>query len=191
MVRAAGTVNRKVAVFGKAGYTGVQINKELLKVGLAPTFCLRPMYRQNPVLTEMLEPVVTALGYELLGIEHIKQGRHSLLRLYIDSEDGINIDDCTRVSEQVTGILDVKDPIKGAYNLEVSSPGFDRPLFTLDQFRRFLGHRAKVVLRDKIANRRKLSGEIVAVGEDDVEIAEDGAHHLIPADSIERAHLVA
>lgn len=160
-------------------------------MGLAPTFCLRPMYRQNPVLTEMLEPVVTALGYELLGIEHIKQGRHSLLRLYIDSENGINIDDCARVSEQVTGVLDVKDPIKGAYNLEVSSPGFDRPLFTLDQFRRFLGHQAKIILREKVANRRRFSGEIIAVGDDDVEIATDGVHHLILADNIERAHLVA
>lgn len=81
-------------------------------------------------LTEMITAPVEALGFELVGIEFIR-GRTSTLRIYIDSEDGINVDDCADVSHQVSAVLDVEDPITVAYNLEVSSPGLDRPLFTI------------------------------------------------------------
>ena len=148
------------------------------------------MYRQNTVLLELLEPVVNALGFELLGIEQLSAGRETLLRLYIDSEAGINLDDCARVSEQVTGILDVNDPIKGSYNLEISSPGFDRPLFTLEQFRRFMGAVVRLQLHQKIAGRRKFVGEIVAVNENSVEISMEGSKFEIPAENIEKARLV-
>ncbi len=97
------------------------------------------MYKQNQVLVELLQPVVSAMGYEMLGIEQIPQGRDSLVRVYIDSETGISLDDCERVSDQVTGVLDVEDPVKGSYRLEITSPGLDRPLFTLEQCRRYLG----------------------------------------------------
>ena len=138
----------------------------------------------------MLEPVVNALGYELLGIEQLAKGRETLLRIYIDSETGINLDDCARVSEQVTGILDVNDPIKGSYNLEISSPGFDRPLFTLEHFRRFLGQKVRLQLHQKIAGRRKFVGEITAVNEDSVEINMEGSVYQVTAGNIEKARLV-
>lgn len=98
-------------------------------------------------LQALLAPVVEALGYECWGVEFISQGRHSVLRVYIDRPEGILIDDCEAVSRQVSGILDVEDPISGEYTLEVSSPGMDRPLFTLEQFAKHAGEQVKIRLR--------------------------------------------
>ncbi len=161
-----------------------------LKVGLAPTFCFRLMYRQNQKLINLLEPVVTGLGYELLGIEYLSGGHNALLRLYIDSEAGITVDDCVTVSQQVTGVLDVEDPIRGAYELEVSSPGLDRLLFTLEQIRQHAGSIVSLKLHEKIEGRRRLQGEITSVNENDVSIRVEGTDYLIPAQAIEKARLV-
>lgn len=148
------------------------------------------MYRQNSQLLELLQPVVDRLGYELLGIEQVARGKDSLIRLYIDSETGIRLDDCERVSEQVSGVLDVRDPIRGSYRLEVSSPGLDRPLFTLEQFRRFRGHKVRVSLHRKLEGRRKLIGEIQSAGTDSVVINVDGDSYEVTADNIDKARLV-
>lgn len=148
------------------------------------------MHRQHNELIELLEPVVTALGYEMLGIEYFRQKDGSMLRLYIDNDVGITIDDCTRVNNQVIGVLDVHDPIKEKYFLEISSPGLDRPLFTLQQFQRYLGEKVKMKLREKVEERRKIKGVIKAVEETAVLISEDGVDYLIPADAIDSAHLV-
>src|SRR5210317_906283 len=90
-----------------------------------------PMATKDQQIAELLESSVAALGFELWGVEYLSQGRHSTLRVYIDAEDGITVDDCARVSEQVGSVLDVEDPINGEYTLEVSSPGMDRLLFRL------------------------------------------------------------
>ena len=87
------------------------------------------MYPREERLRRLLEPAVEGFGYELLGVQLLAQGHHSKLRVYIDSEEGITVDDCARVSHQVSGVLEVEDPIPGQYTLEVSSPGMDRPLF--------------------------------------------------------------
>ena len=137
----------------------------------------------------MLQPVISALGYELWGVEHIPRGRSSLLRVYIDNVAGITLDDCARVSGQVAGILDVHDPIRGAYDLEVSSPGLDRPLFNLEQFARYLGYPVRIRLAGKIDGRKKLSGVIDGVNGDLVRINEDGRIFDIPAVSIEKANI--
>ena len=179
-----------MAVCCKHSYTNQYINV-VLKVGLEPTFCFSRMYRQNNELLELLEPVVHGMGYELLGIDYICRGRNSLLRIYIDSETGITLQDCERVSNQVAGILDVNDPVKGSYTLEVSSPGFDRPLFTLDQFRRYIGHDARLHLHHKIAGRRRITGVISSVTNDGVGIMADGTHYQIDADNIDKARLIA
>jgi ribosome maturation factor RimP len=149
------------------------------------------MNRQHNELTELLGPVVTALGYEMLGIEYFKQKDGSMLRLYIDNDAGITIEDCTRVNHQVIGVLDVHDPIKEKYFLEISSPGLDRPLFTLEQFQRFLGQKVKVKLREKIEDRRKITGVIKAVEETAVLVGGVADDYLIPADMIDSAHLVS
>ena len=90
------------------------------------------MASKGQQIASMLRATVEALGYELWGVEYLSQGRHSVVRVYIDSENGINVDDCASVSEQVGGVLDVEDPIRGEYTLEVSSPGMDRLLFELE-----------------------------------------------------------
>ena len=110
----------------------------------------------------MITAPVEALGFELVGIGFIR-GRTSTLRIYIDSEDGINVDDCADVSHQVSAVLDVEDPITVAYNLEVSSPGLDRPLFTAEHYARFVGAEVTLVLRMAVQNRRKWQGVIKAV----------------------------
>ena len=80
-------------------------------------------------LYEIITPVVEGLEYELVGIEYLPQGKHSLLRVYIDQEAGIALEDCSKVSHQISAVMDVEDPISSNYNLEVSSPGLERPLF--------------------------------------------------------------
>ena len=179
-----------MAVCGKRSYTNC-VFIAVLKVGLEPTFCFSQMFRQNIELLDLLEPVVHGLGYELLGIDFINRGRSSLLRIYIDSATGITLKDCEQVSEQVAGVLDVNDPIRGSYNLEVSSPGFDRPLFTLEQFRRYIGHDACLQLHNKIAGRRRLTGVISSVDENCVEMNVDGTNYRIDAGNINRARLIA
>ena len=97
-------------------------------------------------LQALLAPVVEALGYECWGLEYMSQGRHSLLRIYIDHANGVLVEDCEKVSRQVSGVLDVEDPISSEYTLEVSSPGMDRPLFTLELFAKHAGELVKIKL---------------------------------------------
>ena len=148
------------------------------------------MYKQNKQLVSLIGPVVDAMGYELLGIEYINQGRFSLLRLYIDKDGGIGLADCENVSHQVTGILDVEDPIQGKYNLEVSSPGLDRPLFTLEQFKRHLGEEVRLNLATKLDGRKKFNGRIADVVNECVVIEAEGNRIEIPAEAIQQARII-
>lgn len=141
-------------------------------------------------VTELLEPVVTAMGYELVGVEYLAQGRHSLLRLYIDSENGVTLDDCERVSHQSSGVLDVEDPIAGVYNLEVSSPGLDRPLMKLEHFQRFVGHKIKLVAQAPINGQRRFTGLLSAVRDQDVVLEVDGIEVVIPFDAVDKANII-
>jgi len=159
-------------------------------VGPWPIFCFRHMYKQNKNLVDLITPVVVAMGYELLGIEHLKQGKFSLVRLYIDKEDGINLSDCESVSHQVTGILDVEDPIQGTFNLEVSSPGLDRPIFTLDQFRRHMGEIVRVNLVSKQDERRKFTGKLKNVGDSYIIIESDMGDVTLSEDNMDSARIV-
>ena len=141
-------------------------------------------------LQAMLAPVVGALGYECWGIEFISQGRHSLLRVYIDHANGIQVDDCEKVSRQVSGVLDVEDPISSEYTLEVSSPGMDRPLFTLEQFAKHAGEQVKIKLRSPFEGRRNFQGLLKGVEEQDVIVQADEHEYLLPVDSIEKANII-
>lgn len=138
----------------------------------------------------VIAPVVTALGYELVGVEYLGQGRHSLLRVYIDSEDGITLDDCSRVSHQLSGVLDVEDVVRGQYDLEVSSPGLDRPLFTEEHFRRFEGHQIKLRSSSPIDGQRKFRGLLCGVEDGAVQVEVDGKRIAMPLASIDKANLV-
>ena len=113
-------------------------------------------------LHDLVQPSVEAMGVELWGVEYLSQGRRSMLRIFIESDKGITVDDCERVSRQVSGVLDVEDPIAGEYTLEVSSPGADRMLFTLDQYQRFIGEQVSVRLRAPFDWRRNFKGLLKA-----------------------------
>ncbi len=148
------------------------------------------MRKSEALIADLITPTVEALGLILWGIEHGKQGKYSLLRIYIDSEEGITIDDCERVSRQVSAILDVEDPITGEYTLEVSSPGVDRPLFTEQQFAAYLGEMVSVRTRGPIEGRRKFKGTIVEVSDGTVVLEIDGESYQLPHTEIEKASLV-
>jgi ribosome maturation factor RimP len=142
-------------------------------------------------LQQILAPAVSALGYELLGVERNQSGRHCLLRVYIDQESGITIEDCEKVSHQVSGVLDVEDPIKTAYTLEVSSPGLDRPLFTRAHFERFMGHDIKLRLTTPLNNRRVFTGTLHSMIDDDIILIVDGTSYQLALANIDKANLVA
>lgn len=141
-------------------------------------------------LQALLAPVVEALGYQCWGVEFISQGRHSLLRVYIDLPDGVLIEDCEKVSRQISGVLDVEDPIPGEYTLEVSSPGMDRPLFTLEQFAAHVGDQVKIRLRSPYEGRRNFQGLLRGVEEQDVVVQVDEHEYLLPIDSIDKANII-
>lgn len=148
------------------------------------------MSKFDEKLTEMLTPPVEALGFELLGIEFVRAGKHSTLRIYIDSPNGINVDDCADVSHQVSAVMDVEDPISTEYNLEVSSPGLDRPLFKEQHYLDIVGQEASVRLRIPMGNRRNFKGEVTAVENGMVKIKVDGEVFELVIGNIEKGNLV-
>jgi ribosome maturation factor RimP len=121
--------------------------------------------------------------------EYLSQGRHSLLRVYIEGENGITVDDCAAVSEQVGSVLDVEDPISGEYTLEVSSPGVDRLLFRLDQFPGYAGELVELRLRSAFEGRRKFKGILQGIEGEDVVIRVDDHEYLLPYSAIEKARV--
>ncbi|MEL0629979.1 ribosome maturation factor RimP [Psychromonas aquatilis] len=141
-------------------------------------------------LTEMLAPSVEDLGYELVGIEYIRAGKHSMLRVYIDQEAGILVDDCAAVSRQVSAIMDVEDPITNEYTLEVSSPGLERPLFTAPQYAAFIGEEVKIQLRMPIQNRRRWKGVISSVDGEIISVAVEGKEERFALSNIQKANIV-
>ena len=148
------------------------------------------MYRKSVNLDSLLGPVIADMGYVCWGIEHSRQGRASLLRVYIDSEAGVTLDDCERVSNRVSGVLDVEDPIAGEYRLEVSSPGLDRLLFTPAQYEQFIGETVKVSLSGMHEMRKRITGRIDGVAGNTVILNDAGKEFHIPLDVIDRARLV-
>ncbi len=148
------------------------------------------MQRNLTELWDLLEPIVTALGYELVEIEYQPSTRHGVLRLYIDSEDGIQLEDCSAVSNQVSALLDVEDPIPGHYNLEVSSPGMDRPLRGIKDYERFTGELVNIKTGMAIDGRRNFKGRLRGIEGDEITIECDGQQFLLPLASIEKARLV-
>ena len=142
-------------------------------------------------LQEMLQGAIEDLGCELWGIECQRAGRFMTVRLFIDKEGGVTVDDCADVSRQVSAILDVEDPIADKYNLEVSSPGLDRPLFTLPQFERYIGQDIAVHLRIPVMERRKWQGKLECIENDMVTLIVDGQEQVLVFGNIQKANVVA
>jgi ribosome maturation factor RimP len=138
----------------------------------------------------LAEPVLATMGYELVGVEHVVQGGRPTLRIYIDKPAGITVDDCQRVSEQVSALLDVEEAVHGSYCLEVSSPGLERPLFEAKHFVQFTGERAKIRMKSLINGRRKFDGVIQGLQDNQVLIAEQDQVVALPLEDIDKAHLV-
>jgi ribosome maturation factor RimP len=140
-------------------------------------------------IESLLVPTIEALGFELWGLELLSQGRHSLLRLYVDGENGVNVDDCAAVSRQVSAVMDVEDPITGEYTLEVSSPGVDRLLFRLDQYPAYVGEWIELRLRVPFEGRRKLKGTLKGLEGEDVVVQVDDQEFLLPHGVIDKAQV--
>lgn len=145
----------------------------------------------DETLNGLIEPVVIGLGYQLWGIEKVQQGRRVTLKIYIDAEDGVTIEDCAKVSRQVSGLLDVEDPISGDYLLEVSSPGIDRRLFKPEHFDLCKGEKIQVTLRQAFEGRRKWKGVLCGLDEGDAVLRVDDTQEIVlPLASIERARVL-
>lgn len=149
------------------------------------------MATRTSILTELFEPVVKALGYQLWGVEYISQGRYSTVRVYIEKDGGVGIEDCAETSRQISGILDVEDPISGEYTLEVSSPGLDRILFNIDHFKEYAGNHVKLRLTESFDGRRNFSGLIKAIVDDEVLLIIGDEEYTLPYELIEKANLVS
>ncbi len=147
-------------------------------------------------LRELLAPICIDAGYELVEVELVQSQNGAVLRVFIDYPEGaektISFDECTSLSREVSAVLDVEDPIASAYELEVSSPGLDRPLRSAAHFRRFLGSEAKVLLQDGLDGRRKFKGTLVSVSDDDttVTIDVDDTHFALPLADLTSARLI-
>jgi ribosome maturation factor RimP len=140
-------------------------------------------------LNELLGPLVSDLGYELWELEYAPRAGGALLRLYIDSPDGISLEDCERVSRAVSERLDSDDPIPGHYTLEVSSPGLDRVLRTPAHFERFAGERVRVEMTRPIDGRKRFSGQLLAATEREITLDVDGGRVNLPIGEIHKARL--
>jgi ribosome maturation factor RimP len=141
----------------------------------------------------LINPVICDMGYELLGLEYVSSGKYSVLRVYIDSDSGVGINDCESISRQVSAIMDVEDPISGQYNLEVSSPGIERPLFTIDHYRLFLGNYISLRLYRPMGGRRKFTGSIGSISEanNTIELVTELGPVTMDLNLIEKANLIA
>ena len=141
-------------------------------------------------LTDMIRPAVEALDYELWGVEFVRAGKFSTLRVYIDSPNGIGVDDCADVSYQVSALLDVEDPINAEYNLEVSSPGMERPFFEAEQMQPYIGETIAFELNVAQQNKRKFRAQLMAVEADQVRLSVDNETLQVSMRDVKKAHLV-
>ncbi|MFK5893391.1 MAG: ribosome maturation factor RimP [Pseudomonadota bacterium] len=149
-------------------------------------------------LQELIGPIVKGMKFEFVGLEYLPKGQGSLLRIYIDHPDGINVDNCADISRQISAVLDVEDPIQSEYTLEVSSPGVERPLFTKEHYQQFMGKEVKLSLFRPLAtsNRKKFKGTIEQVEESEsgealIIIEMDKEQYQLPLSNIKQANIVA
>ncbi len=149
------------------------------------------MTKKERELEALLAPTVQAHGCEIWGIEYHPTGRgRSTLKVFIDSSDGITIDDCERVSSQIGALLDVEDRIFGSYRLEVSSPGLDRTLFRREQYLASVGEQVDVRLALPFDGRRHFKGQLAGVEDDDVVVRAGEDEYLLPFQHIQRTRIV-
>ncbi len=138
---------------------------------------------------QLAEPQVSGLGLELVDVEYVKEGAHWYLRIYIDKEGGVDIDDCTAVSLKMSEILDRENPIPQAYMLEVSSPGIERPLRKREDYEKYKDELVSVYTTEPFNGFSSFTGNLVGLVENNVVLEYEGQEITIPFDLVERAHL--
>ena len=141
-------------------------------------------------LVNLIEPIVEGLGYECVGVDYNPHPKNGLLRVYIDAELGILIEDCSKVSQQISAMLDVEDPIPDNYSLEVSSPGMDRPFFKLSQFEQYLGSTVTVNLYAPVDGRKRITGDIIQVADSLITLKEGEKIYQVAFAAMSKARLV-
>ena len=144
----------------------------------------------SAVIDDLVSPIVLALDLELWGCELVRQGKYSLIRVYIDRESGVDISDCEKVSRQVSAVFEVEEPITEEYTLEVSSPGLERPLFRLEQFRKYVGSIIQLRMKKPQDGRKKFKGDLVRVDDDSIVLSVDGGEVEFQYTNIDKANLI-
>jgi len=143
-------------------------------------------------LTALFEPVIQSMGYELVGVEFQGSVQHGTLRVYIDHENGIGVDDCVAISQQISAILDVEEPIQQAYDLEVSSPGLNRPLFKPADYELFTDRMVKIKMAVPVDGRRNFKGVIQGVKQSKiVQVMVDNESYELLINDIAKANLIS
>jgi len=158
------------------------------------------MRRDQTHLWELFEPVVNGMGFDLVEIEHFPNPKHGVLRLYIDKpesaasdgkkSEGVVIEDCSAVSRQISALIDVEEPIRGQFNLEVSSPGLDRPLRRVKDFQRFTGSLVKLKTVMPLDGQRNFKGRLLEANDEAVVIETETEELSLPMNAIEKARIV-
>lgn len=142
-------------------------------------------------IVELVKPSIEALGYEFWGLELSGSSkRKSLLRIYIDHEQGISVEDCEKVSRQLSRVLDVENPIHGEYMLEISSPGIDRALFYKEQYPAYCGEKLSIRTQLPIDGQRNFKGVLVKAFDDKILLLEDDKEVSIDFSNIQKAHII-
>jgi ribosome maturation factor RimP len=142
-------------------------------------------------LIELARSTIEPMGFEVAGVQLVSAGKHGkMLRIYIDSPQGIMLDDCATVSRQMSAVLDVEDPIMGNYDLEVSSPGLDRPLFFIEHFERFAGQKVTLRTTGSHHGRRKFKGKLLGIDGEDIQLEVEGELMRLPFSDIDSARIV-
>ncbi len=144
---------------------------------------------KEKLLSQLIKPVIQDLGFVLWGVEYLPQKNSAILRVFIDHENGVNVNDCANCSREISGILEVEDPINGAYVLEVSSPGMDRVLFNTEQFSQYIGEYVIVKLAQPVMGARNIKGTIESVNEEEIIVANEVMEYGFDMANVMKARL--
>lgn len=141
-------------------------------------------------IVPIVEPVIVGMGYDFWGMECQISSNTAQVRIFIDRNEGISLDDCSRVSQQLSAVLDVEDPVEVPYTLEISSPGINRKLFTVAQMKNAVGDKVKVKTTWPINERRNIRGMLKAANDEQVTVVtQEGEEFLVPIEAIKNAKL--
>ena len=166
------------------------IHARILYLRLGPLALFLWLKSMHSKLNDIIEPAILALNFDFVGLEWVSDGSGNVLRVYVDSDQGVTVENCAVLSRQIGSVLEVEDAIKQSYRLEVSSPGLNRPLFKLEHFKAVVGKTIKCRLRAAVSDRKNFKGTLVAVEADSLLLAVDGQEWTIRYSDIDKANLV-